>query len=325
MRKALIAIASSAVLVGCGPRIQALKGDAISVVQADLKRQIGVYARAAARGPFWMEGRQFRFIDRNSSEFWCGRGDIDYVISSVDVELTTTRDTTVGGSIGFTVPVQIITLEAKAGVSKNVQDVEVMKYHLWPVQETVDQLVEFYGHPTIDEIDSAPIASALLTLRNQQVYAAMKRNPSVEAHTPTASGAPTGPQPCFKNYDPIKTTAGERHTFSIGITTTYGANGELKVGLGPVGIGPSGETKSITGQTLLVNFEQRNLEAIKLLSEARQRGAAVVGRGPGRREGQLSAEDLAKMGVLSGKLDLDRRTFNELMGTMEPRLTPPQK
>ena len=315
LRSSVVALVGSIALTGCATHQLALKGDAIGAVQADLKRQIGVYVRAATRGPYWVDERgTVRYIGHDGSEFWCGNGDVDYVVSSIEVDLTTTRDTTAGGNLGFTVPVQMVTIGGKAAISKEVADVEILKYHLWPYRESAEQLVAYYGLPSSADVDRSPIASAMLTLRNQQVYAAMKMNPSV--------GEPTaGPQPCFTDYDPVKTVDGEKQTFSIGITTTYDASGQLSVGLGPVTLGASGETKSITGQMLLVSFEQRGLADIKKAS-AIAATEKPIGRSTPPHRAPPSA-DHPQRGVMFTPYHLDTLSEVELRRAMQPQVSPP--
>ena len=209
----------------------------------------------------------------------------------------------------------MITVGGKAAISKEVADVQILRYHLWPYRDSADQLVAYYGLPSTAEIDGAPIAGAILTLRNQQVYAAMKWNPSLRA--PVA-----GPQSCFTNYDPVKTVDGEKHTFSIGITTTYDANGQLSVGLGPVSLGGSGETKSITGQMLLVSFEQRGLADVKKAS-----GPAATGKPAGRLAPPPPTPPgggHSQRGVLSLPYHTNALTEEELRRAMQPQVSPPQ-
>lgn len=316
MRGLMLSAVAAVSLTGCATHQLALKGDAIAVVQADIKRQIGVYVRAATRGPYWVdEHGAVRYVGHDRSDFWCGNGDIDYVVSSIYVELTTTKDTTAGGGLGFTVPVQMITVGAKVAISKEVADLQVLKYYLWPYRASAEQLVAYYGFPSAAEIDGAPIASAILSLRNQQVYAAMKFNPSIRA-------AVAGPQSCFTDYDPVKLADGDKHTFSIGITTTYDANGQLSVGIGPVSLGASGETKSITGQTLLVNFEQRGLASITKV-DSTSSGGKPTGR-PTAPRGVPAGAGRSLRGVLSSPRQLDSITEEELRRAMQPQVSPPR-
>ena len=107
----LIGLGSLAPLAGCAgqPVQQAIDVRAISKVQNEIKRQVGVYVLASqqansnpvkereklAKGP----GRP------DPNPFWCGTGDIDLDISQVKAELTTTLDVTQSAGLGATVSV----------------------------------------------------------------------------------------------------------------------------------------------------------------------------------------------------------------------------
>ena len=234
-------------LTGCcanPPVRQALDADAIGKVQAEIKRQVGVYIRAA----------QTPDEATHHGPFWCGSGKIDFDISNVKAELTTTVENIGSVNLGLKIPVSEVTLGPSGGVKQDVTNTEVLDYNLWPI-ETARQSSEFLEKPvTADELKGAPIAAVLLALRHALVVGAQKSQP--------------GPQPCFTDYNPDKPASDVGNTFKIGLTMVTDATGGIEVKVGIIDFTASQEYKGTSGNTLTVSFVQRGVTALQLAKDA---------------------------------------------------------
>jgi hypothetical protein len=235
------------VLAGCcanPPMRQALDADAIGKVQAEIKRQVGVYIRAAQTSDGATE----------HGPFWCGSGKIDFDISNVKAELTTTIENIGSVNLGLKIPVSKVTLGPSSGVKQDVTNTEVLDYNLWTI-ETARQSSEFLDKPVTDkELKDAPIASVLLALRHALVVSAQKSQ--------------LGPQPCFTDYNPDKPASHAGNAFKIGLTMVTDATGGIEVKVGIIDFTASQEYKGTSGNTLTVSFVQRGMTGLQLAKDA---------------------------------------------------------
>jgi hypothetical protein len=250
------AFVSAAVLSGCGQEPPPIDVRAIGLVQAEIKRQVGMYMLAAQDPPVLVtidnEQTDIRF---KKGLFWCGTGNVDFDIVEVKAELTTALDTSAGFSATLTAPIPI----APSGTfsfSRATHNTQTLDYNLWPFEMTL-QGADFLATrpPTQDDIKGAPIAAVLLNLRQAQITGATRTN--------YLTGDPRWPQPCFTNYDPGKPGGDPGHKFTIGLTVTTSVSGSVSVGVSALKVGASGGQTTATGHSLTVTFVQRGLAELQ--------------------------------------------------------------
>lgn len=237
----LLVCAAACLLSGCvtSPMRQALDEQAIGKVQAEIKRQVGVYIRRAHEpDPAAKDG-----------PFWCGNGQIDFDIANVKADLTTTFEHVSGVSVGLKIPVSVVTLGPSAAVKQDVTNTEELVYNLWPLQAARPSADSMTGPVKPDELDGAPIAQVLLALRHALIVSAQKSSP--------------GPQPCFTDYNQDKPAADPGNTFKVGLTFVTDASGGLDIKVGILDLSGSVEAKGTTGNTLTVSFVQRGVAALQ--------------------------------------------------------------
>jgi hypothetical protein len=222
------------VLAGCQTvpaKRQALDATAIAAVQGEIKRQLGVYMRDAANRPV-----------PNKREFWCGTGNVDFDVSQVKVELTTTLEKITNHSAGMKAPWGALEIDPSGTVKGDATNTEVLDYNLWPLEMKRQQ--EILKGPRKDE-KPAPIADAILALRDALIASAEKTAP--------------GPQPCFTDYDPAKPASDAGNSFKLGLSFVSDKTAGLEIKIGHLDITNTAEWKSTTGNTLTVSFVQRGL------------------------------------------------------------------
>jgi hypothetical protein len=106
-------------LCGCvaaPPTKQILTQAAMEKVQAEIKRQVGVYL-ALPRNP-----------SGNAEDFWCGAGNIGFDIASVKVELTVTDETIHNAGIKAKLPFNAITVSPSGSLKTDVTNTQVLTY-----------------------------------------------------------------------------------------------------------------------------------------------------------------------------------------------------
>ena len=273
-------------LAGCGDHsiVQAIAPDAIGDVEDNLKSQAGIYMRAEKDKPYYVtvdaNGKRIKnSVSISDGEFVCGIGNVQYDISQMDAELTTTDDTTVGGNIGFTVPVDVVTIKGKAGTSKEISNTQKLDYSVWPAALDQQPDLKSLVPPSMEEIDSAPIASTLLSLRNSQIFSAMKFNPSrIDPKTGRSMANPR-PQTCFYNVNPQDPTK-SNNTYTLGLSITHNPSGSLTISPAFVDVTLSGEKKSITGNKLTVTFFQHDVKELQDLNDRRKKACEGTDKNP---------------------------------------------
>jgi hypothetical protein len=121
-------------LVGCANQqpLEAIDVRAITAVQLEIKRQIGVYIAAAQSPPTVNIDGKVTPVSAIPDAFWCGKGDIGLAISSVKAELTTTLDNSLGISAAFSIPANLVTVGPSAGYKRDVTSTQTLDYNLWP-------------------------------------------------------------------------------------------------------------------------------------------------------------------------------------------------
>jgi hypothetical protein len=242
----LLICAAAYAMSGCvsSPMRQALDEQAIGKVQAEIKRQVGVYIRAAQEpDPAAKDG-----------PFWCGNGTIDFDIANVKADLTTTIEHISGVNLGLKIPVSAVTLGPSAGVKRDVTNTEELVYNLWPLQAARPGADVLTAPVKSDELDGAPIAQVLLALRHALIVGAQRSSP--------------GPQPCFTDYNQDKPAADPGNTFKVGLTFVTDATGGLDIKVGILDLSGSLEAKGTTGNTLTISFVQRGVAALQVAKDA---------------------------------------------------------
>lgn len=220
------------------PPKQALNTEAISSVQAEIKRQIGVYIRASNN-----------IVAIDHEQFWCGTGDIDFDISTVKAELTTTIEKINNAGLKLAIPVGAVTVGPSGGIKGDATNTQGLTYNLWLLSMSRQDPAIFKTAVTQKELGDAPIAEVLLSLR--------------EALIKSATKSAKGPQPCFTDYSPDKPAADAGNTFKLGLTFLTDVTGGLEIKVGIIDLTATTEWKGTTGNTLTVSFVQRGLAQLQ--------------------------------------------------------------
>jgi hypothetical protein len=245
----MLALASLAIfgMFGCSttpPKKQALDTAAITVVQAEIKRQVGIYMQAVASEPA---------VHGDPKDFWCGTGNINFDISTVKAELTTTIETIRNAGITAKIPIHAVTIDPSIGASTDVTNTQVLDYNLWPLDFGRQSLPK--SMPTPEEKQSAPIAQVLLSLREALINSAKRTDPNK-------------PQPCFTDYNPDKPAADAGNTFKLGLSFVNDVTKKFEISVWVLDLTAGTETKGTTGNTLTVSFVQRDLAKIQRARDA---------------------------------------------------------
>lgn len=255
---ALVSALLVSFIAGCAEQqpVQAIDLPAISAVQAEIKRQVAVYLAAAQNPPtVKIEGVDTPISRLKPSDWWCGSGKIDFDISSIKAELTTTLDNNAGATASFTVPVNLVTLGPSGSHTTDETSTQLLTYNLWPTRLQNPAVVA--RTPSQSEIDAAPIAKVLLSLRDALVLSAMK----VDYSGPKPKARP--PQACFSDYNPDKPSTDAGNSYKLGLSITNDTKAGLSVKVAILSFSATGESKSTTGNTLTVSFVQQGIRKIQ--------------------------------------------------------------
>jgi hypothetical protein len=276
--------------------LQPIDVSAVGAVQSELKRQVAIYIGVVKNlaegknddGPaVFVNGKPVRIPKH---DFWCGTGSIDFDISAVKAELTTTLDTTNAAKFGLSAPItigqpgtaakqtsggkQIAAVGQTAGAnqgstgsptfgqSRETVNAQTLDYNLWPLP--IERQGSLWGGemPTESEIASAPIARVLLDLRNALILSSAMYDYSTDPPTPKS------PQACFVDYNPDKPSADPGDLFKIALTITGDRTVGVSINVAPLTLTPTGESKSTTGNTLFISFVQRGVKEIQKLKDS---------------------------------------------------------
>ena len=235
MHRAALALAASG-LVGCSqpsPPVNAISVPVISKVLGEIKREVSVYQSWANN---WRMDPGHDPADVLNLHFVCGKGKVDFNIVSVAAELTATSEQSIGGSLGVTVPVVGPTgsIGPSAGTSRDVNNTQTMNFTLYPIDNPSFRMSNQDGKP-------APIAEALRDLRTALIKGA------------TSDGL------CMYDYNHADPKSDKGHSYVLGLTVTDDTKGGVDIKLAIVSFSFNGETKSVTGNTLTVTFQQRDI------------------------------------------------------------------
>jgi hypothetical protein len=255
---------------GCADQQQVVDISTVPQIQADLKRQIGIYIAAVAA-----READLKAHPDDQAVYWCGNGSLDFQITSVKLDLTTSLDKsdTISGSA--TVPLVSGSVgPAVSGVNDvaNSQELTFTEYAFNPAAQP-DEVRNLSF--TDKDLASAPIAQSLLSLRNGLIAAARK----------SPMGA-KGPQACFagvpietllKDADPAKAGAADSgNSFKLGVTITNSASEGITLKLGVVNLGNTLAQKMVTSNSITVGFK-----AVRYASPTTEpvRSTAMLGSG----------------------------------------------
>ena len=275
VRNSLSGAVAAAMLSGCASRpvLQVLDTSAISAVQDDLKRQIGIYISESRQLPTIHRVRQSNkgpiseqvlvtldLIPRSDpirKIFSCGNGDIGFQIDSVVADLKTTSSYGSGINLGVQVPISVISLNPTYSVSNTGSNSQSLDFQLWPLPPERQDYLQESLPPRPEHIDDkeAPIAAILLHLRSALLASAMRYDYSTDPPTLRPPG------PCFTDYNPHSigdTPANNKYVVGLGFSRTEKAG--IAVSASFLTLGANGELDSTTGNSLTVTFVQPGLE-----------------------------------------------------------------
>jgi hypothetical protein len=260
---------AAVVLAGCAGQqqqltAQPLTASDIAVVQSEIKRQIGLYMIAAQQPPLVAIGGTRRAV--TADDLKCGNGSINFDISQVKAELLTTIDNTTDFKLGLKIPIHLGAV-SPSGEYKNIAGTtQTLTYNLWPLADQSKLFEDLKQHPISSDdlqkrLGTAPIATTLLNLREALVLGAVKRSLLV--------GTPPGEdmQPCFWDFNPEKPSSDAGNSFKLGLNVTHDATIGLSISAMILTAGATGESKSVTGNTLTVMFVQSRLKPLQKLRD----------------------------------------------------------
>lgn len=260
---------------GCATqKLQPIDLASVSAVQAKIKEQISVYMKAASYlalaekndgAVVIINGKP---VEIPPAEFSCGSGRIDFRIAAIKAELVTTLDKTTAAKLGLTLPIVPVTLGPSAGVTGDILNAQTLDYNLWPLASR-DQafLLPVKRWPEsspdydalIPALNKAPIAIALLELRNALILAATK--------TDYATSQQRGAQACFTDYNPMNPSADAGNSFKLQLQVTSDPSVGITIGVPPLNLSYSQDNKSVSGNTLTVTFVQRGVKHLQVLKD----------------------------------------------------------
>jgi len=246
----------------------------VSDVQAKIKEQVSVYMRAAS---------YLALVDQNygavvilngkpieipPAEFSCGSGRIDFRIAAIKAELVTSLDKTTAAKLGLTFPILPVTLGPSAGTTSDTLNAQTLDYNLWPLA-TSDQTfllpVKHWPESSPDydalipALNKAPIAIALLELRNALILAATTTDYSTNKQREA--------QACFTDYNPASPSADAGNSFKLQLQVTNDPSVGITIGVPPLNLSYSQDNKSVSGHTLTVTFVQRGVKHLQILKD----------------------------------------------------------
>lgn len=237
MKPSTVAVFAGCLLSSCATkldRINAIPATRVGDAIFEVKKQLSAYDAAIALYKAHPELDK-DFIAASRKGFKCGKGLIQFEITSVALSLTTTNSSTLGASVGFSVPVLPGSADISASGSGTVDNTQQLDVAVYPAP-----LKPGFEY-TVKASDRAPLRDELLAVRKGFLDAA------------TQEGA------CYYdyNYKDKKGDKGNTYKWGLAFTATGSAGVTLK--LAPLTAGVSGEAKSVTGNTLTATFAQESL------------------------------------------------------------------
>ena len=254
-------------LMGCTtslPVPQALDYQSISAVEAEIKRQIGLYMVAEAR-------LQPTIIDKDNKpvilsndyrDYACGGGDVRFDISNVQADLLVTDENIASFGGGITIPTAPLSGGLSGKASRDTTNTQELVYNVWfdplskqnPNQDFLTQAATYkmLTPDPANKMPGAPIALSLINLRDSLISAGLK----VDPYTHTARG----PMPCHWNWniDPEKPGGDPGNSIKFGITVLKDTSGNGNISIYIVNLSGGDEFKATRANTLTVKFYQHD-------------------------------------------------------------------
>ena len=256
------------------PPVHTIDVNAVSAVQAEIKRQVGIYRQAAAAD---RAGRQASKPDKR--DYWCGANGLDFEITSVKVDLLTSTDHTTKENVGFKIPVSAFTLGPSVTHSYQATNVQELVYNEWVVSGARDAPDEtLVGPQSRATSNKASLADILMALRSGLIEASRKSRP------PLASN---GPQACFTAYSQVAGKASDDpgDTIKIAFTAVGDTTAGVSLDLGVASLGGSYEGKNTGTSTLTVSFRELGSTGFQTCRDDKTKVCGPDGR-------HLSSDDL---------------------------------
>jgi hypothetical protein len=260
---------------GCATqKLQPIDLASVSAVQAKIKEQVGLYMKAASY--LALADRNYgavvilngKPIEIPATAFSCGSGRIDFRISAIKAELVTSLDKTTAAKIGLTLPIVPVTLGPSAGITNDTLNAQTLDYNLWPLAASDQTFLLPIKHwpesspdydALIPALNKAPIAIALLELRNALILAATK--------TDYLTSKQREAQPCFTDYNPTSPSADAGNSFKLQLQVTSDPSVGITIGVPPLNLSFTQDNKSVSGNTLTVTFVQRGVKHLQVLRD----------------------------------------------------------
>ena len=260
---------------GCATqKLQPIDLASVSTVQAKIKEQVGVYMQAASY--LSLADRNYgavvvlngKPIEIPATEFSCGSGRVDFRISAIKAELVTSLDKTTAAKLGLTLPVVPVTVGPSAGISGDTLNAQTLDYNLWPLAASDQAFLPQIKHwpesspdydALIPALNKAPIAIALLELRNALILAATAKDYSTDRLRQA--------QPCFTDYNPTSPSADAGNSFKLQLQITSDPSVGITMGVPTLNLSFTQDNKSVSGNTLTVTFVQRGVKHLQILRD----------------------------------------------------------
>ncbi len=266
-------------LSACCSSIRPIDLSAISAVQDDINRQVGVYI-SSEKYPVQVSVLQ---PDQKTSvlypvgqaplppnvdeseRFLCGSsGDIRFDVFQIKADLTTTLNTSIGATLSASPPVGVLTVGPSLGGSSSTTNSQDLVYQVWPIPYGSHRNAPLANAPVSNEdLDRAPIAKVLFALRQALVLQSLawdfSKNPAVRK--PKL-------KPCYTDYDPLKPETNTANIFTLSLSVVNDINAALAIKAPVVSLGITADRKSTTGHTLTVSFDQPGLEDVQAAQDA---------------------------------------------------------
>jgi hypothetical protein len=222
-------------LSGCAsrlPAVNAIPQDRIDQVLSRIKEEVSVYESKVNSYRQYPE-TDTALIGARKQGLKCGKGLIDFDLVSVQATLTTTASLSGGGSFGFSIPVvsPAGTIGPTFTGSHQVDNTQELTFSVFPSPIKKDFSYDTDGKKSV-------IEDTLLALRESFLRTAAK------------------PGACYYDYNYRDPKSDKGDTYKFGLTVTDDGTADVSIKLAPLTAGLSGEAKSITGNTLLVTFQQ---------------------------------------------------------------------
>ncbi len=210
-----------ALLAGCAAssfqELRPIEENRILEVIGEIKRQIGISAQYQA------SDGGYDAVRRESRQKTCGNGLVGFDISSVRMELLSTADNTVGGTIGGGYG----PITGGLGLSGSVSNSQVLIVDYGISRSRLNTPFNE------DDLKTAPIAALMKNLWGAARISGDQKTYVCLTMLPKSQGG---------------------NTYKIAITISDKNSEEIKVGLANVSLSASGEFKSSTGNTITVTL-----------------------------------------------------------------------